>query len=190
MRSITLMRLAALLALAAFAALPVLAQDQSADPVADAARKTRAQQKNAPPPKKVYTNDDIPSAPQPAPAPDAKTSSDTSSAAAADASAAGSEDEKTKNPEAYWRKRFQKARDDLAKAEKELDVLQRELDKNQVQYYYDPQKTLMQQHDRTDINDHRAKITAKQKEVDSLRQQLTGLEDELHKAGGDSGWAR
>jgi hypothetical protein len=189
MRSITLLRLAALLAFAAFAALPVLAQqDQTADPVADAARKARAQQKNAPPPKKVYTNDDIPSAPQPAPA--ANTSGDASSTAPADTSAAGPDDERTKNPEAYWRKRFQKAHDNLAKAEKELDVLQRELDKNQVQYYTDPQKALMQQHDRSDINDNQAKIDAKKKEVDSLRQQLSDLEDELHKAGGDSGWAR
>jgi polyhydroxyalkanoate synthesis regulator phasin len=48
----------------------------------------------------------------------------------------------------------------------------------------------MQQHDRSDINDHQAKIDAKKKEVDSLKQQLSDLEDELHKAGGDSGWAR
>ncbi len=191
MRSITLLRLAALLALAAFAALPGLAQqDQPADPVADAARKTREQQKNAPPPKKVYTNDDIPSAPQPAPAAAAKPSGDASSTAPAGASSAASGDDKDKNPEAYWRKRFQHAHDDLAKAEKELDVLQRELNKSQVQYYPDPQKALMQQNDRSEINDTQAKIDAKKKEVDSLRQQLSDMEDELRKAGGDPGWAR
>jgi predicted RNase H-like nuclease (RuvC/YqgF family) len=190
MRSITLLRLAALLALATFAALPALAQqDQSADPVADAARKAREQKKNAPPPKKVYTNDDIPSAAQTGPAPSAKPSGDASQTADAE-TPAGQADEKVKDPQAYWQKRFQKARDNLAKAEKELDVLQRELDKNQVQYYSDPQKALMQQHDRSDINDHQAKIDAKKKEVDSLKQQLSDLEDELHKAGGDSGWAR
>ena len=74
MRSITLLRLAALLALAIFTAIPALAQqDQSADPVADAARKAREQKKNAPPPKKVYTNDDIPSAAQTGPAPGGET---------------------------------------------------------------------------------------------------------------------
>jgi len=191
MRSTTLLRLAALLALAAFAAFPALAQQgQSADPVADAARKAREQQKNAPPPKKIYTNDDIPSAPQPAPAPSAKPSGDASQAPDADASAAGSDDEKTKDPQAYWRKRFQKTRGDLAKAEKELDVLQRELDKNQVQYYSDPQKALMQQHDRSDISGNQAKIDAKKKEIDSLNEQLAALEDELRKANGDPGWAR
>jgi hypothetical protein len=190
MRSTTLLRLTALLALAVFAALPALAQqDQSADPVADAARKARAQQKNAPPPKKVYTNDDFSPAPQPAPTPAAKPSGDASQTADA-GTPAGPDDEKVKDPQAYWHKRFQKARDDLAKSEKELDILQRELDKNQVQYYSDPQKALMQQHDRSDINDHQAKVDAKKKEVDSLKQQLSDLEDELHKAGGDSGWAR
>jgi predicted RNase H-like nuclease (RuvC/YqgF family) len=188
MRSISLLRLAALLALAVFAALPALAQqDQSADPVADAARKTREQKKNAPPPKKVYTNDDIAPAPQNAPAPAAAPSGDASQPAD---TAAGPDDKEVKDPQAYWHKRFQKARDDLARSEKELDVLQRELDKNQVQYYPDPQKALMQQHDRSDINGNQAKIDAKKKEVDSLKQQLSDLEDELHKAGGNPGWAR
>jgi predicted RNase H-like nuclease (RuvC/YqgF family) len=191
MRSITLLRLAAFLALAAFAALPALAQqDQSSDAVADAARKARAEQKSAPAPKKVYTNDDIPSAPQSAPATAANPSGEASQPADSNASATSSEDEKTKNPEAYWRKRFQKTREDLAKAEKELDVLQREFDKSQIQYYSDPQKALMQQNTRADINDHQAKIDAKKKEIDALHQQLSDMEDELRKDGGDPGWAR
>ncbi len=191
MRSTTLLRLAAPLAFFAIVALPTLAQqDQTSDPVADAARKVRAQQKNAPPPKKVYTNDDIPSAPPPAPAADSTAKpADASSTPAAGAPAAADED-KEKNPEAYWRKRFQKAHDDLAKAEKELDVLQRELNKNQVQYYNDPQTALMQQNNRSDINDAAAKIAAKQKEVDSLKQQLADMEDEMRKSGGNPGWAR
>jgi len=191
MRSITFLRLAAFLVLTAFAALPAPAQqDQSSDPVADAARKARAEQKNAPAAKKVYTNDDIPSAPQPAPATTANPSGDASQPGDSSTSATSSEDEKTKNPEAYWRKRFQKTRDDLAKAEKELDVLQREFDKSQVQYYSDPQKAMMQQNTRADINDHQTKIDAKKKEIDSLRQQLSDMEDELRKDGGDPGWAR
>lgn len=188
MRSTTSLRLAALLVFATLAALPALAQqDQTSDPVADAARKARAQQKNAPPPKKVYTNDDMPSAPQPAAASANKPADDS---AQANASSDTGADDKDKNPEVYWRKRFQKAHDNLAKAEKELDVLQRELNKNQVQYYSDPQKALMQQNNRSDINDNTAKIAAKQKEIDSLKQQLSDMEDELHKAGGDPGWAR
>lgn len=191
MHSTKLWRLAALFVFLAFAAFPALAQqDQNSDPVADAARKAREKQKNAPPPKKVYTNDDMPSAPQNPPASTTKPGTDAAQANTDDNSTDANADDKEKNPEGYWRKRFQKAHNNLSKAEMELDVFQRELDKNQVQYYSDPQKALMQQHDRSDINDKTAKIAAKQKEIDSLKQQISDMEDELRKAGGDPGWAR
>jgi chromosome segregation ATPase len=168
-----------------------LAQDQNTDDVAAAARKSREQQKAAPKPKKVLTNDDIPSAPATAPSSDANAvkaegQQATSTARAANDKAA----ENDPRSEAYWHKRFQELRDKLANAQKELEVLQRELDKNQVQYYSDPQKALMQQHDRSDINEKTAKIDAKKKEIDSINQQISDLEDELRKAGGDPGWAR
>ena len=68
--------------------------------------------------------------------------------------------------------------------------MQKELNKDQVQYYSDPQKALMQQHDRSDINERTAKIDAKKKELDALNQKLSDMEDELRRAGGDPGWAR
>jgi len=187
MRLPTLFRLAALATLFGLAAFSLPAQDQSSDDVAAAARKAREQQKNAPKPKpkKVLTNDDI------APA---NTNAPASGAAKTEGQQAGqAKDENAENDpksEAYWRKRFQKTRDQIAQSEKELDVLQRELDKNQVQYYNDPQQALMQQHDRSDINENTAKIDAKKKEIESLKQQLSDMEDDLRKAGGDPGWAR
>src|SRR5437879_11130232 len=46
---------------------------QTGDPVADAARKAREKKKDAPKPKKIYTDDDVKkSAPEPAPARDRK----------------------------------------------------------------------------------------------------------------------
>ncbi len=91
---------------------------------------------------------------------------------------------------AYWRKRARKLRAKLATAEQELDVLQRELSKDQVQYYPDPQKALMQQYNRGDINEKTAKVDAKKAEVESLKQQVADLEDTVRKAGGDPGWVR
>ncbi len=44
--------------------------------------------------------------------------------------------------------------------------------------------------DRGDINKKSAKIDAKQRELDQLRQGLADLEDQLRKSGGDPGWAR
>jgi predicted RNase H-like nuclease (RuvC/YqgF family) len=191
MRVTTLLRVSAVLLVLGLAGWATPAQEQNTDDVAAAARKARDQQKNAPKPKKVLTNDDIPAAKTEAP------TGDTAATPKAEGDKAGATDDKSDKSaendpksEAYWHKRFKALRDKLAAAEKELDILQRELDKNQVQYYSDPQKALMQGHDRSDINDKTAKIDAKKKEIDSLNQQISDLEDELRKAGGDPGWAR
>ena len=193
MRRDSLLRMAALLALAGFAGFATQAQQspdpQSSDPVADAARKARAEKQAAAKPKKVYTDDDFASKKNAPATPAASTGGDQASATDATAAtdAAALNDPKS---EAYWRKRFRTVRDKLDNSEKELDVLQRELNKDQVQYYSDPQKALMQQYDRKEINDKTAKVDAKKKEIEDLKKQLSDMEDELRKAGGDPGWAR
>ncbi|HMD09986.1 MAG TPA: hypothetical protein VKH63_20800 [Candidatus Acidoferrum sp.] len=180
------------------ATLPVLAQQQqsqaspaqqSGDPVADAARKAREQQKATPKPKKVYTDDDIkPAAPAsdagPAPAAGAQAAPGNGPDAAANGGSKGDDAEKA------WRKRFQDLRDKIAAAEKELDILQREDDKAQLQYYNDPTKAMNEQYTRKDINDKNAKIDRKKQEIEDLKKQHSDLEDELRKSGGDPGWAR
>ena len=176
--------------------LPLLAEQQqsqatppqpSGDPVADAARKAREQQKAAPKPKKVYTDDDVKPAVPPS---DAAAAPGSGGAQAADngtgANAAGKGDDAEKT----WRKRFQDQRDKIAAAEKELDILQRESDKAQVQYYNDPTKAMNEQFSRKEINDKNAKIDQKKQEIANLKQQLSDMEDELRKSGGDPGWAR
>ena len=184
MRLIILLRAAAVALLLGTIAFATPAQDQNNDDVAAAARKARDQQKDAPKPKKVLTNDDIPSAP-------ADTKPGEAAAQTGDQKAAGDKEaDNDPKSEASWRKRFKALHDKIATAQKELDILQRELDKDQVQYYSNPQEALMQQHDRSDVNDRTAKIDAKKKEIDSLNQQLSDLEDELRKSGGDPGWAR
>ena len=190
MRMTTLIRFAAFVSLLGLAALSAPAQDQGNDDVAAAARRSREQQKNAPKAAKVVTNDDFPSAPAPSSAPASDSKASAEGKQEGDQSSAEQAAENDPKSEAYWRKRFQKLHDKLAQSEKELDILQRELDKNQVQYYSDPQKALVQQHDRSDINEGTAKIDAKKKEIESLKQQVSNLEDELRKAGGDPGWAR
>jgi hypothetical protein len=179
-------------------------QQQTGDPVADAARKAREMKKDAPKPKKVYTDDDVKKSD---PVPDAAatsvpvvasgTAAATTVQAAGDTTKAGdatkAEDAtKTEDPnsEAAWRKRFQAQRDKIAKVEKELDILGRELEKAQLEYYPDPQKALREQFDRADINKKTAKIDAKRQELDQLTQGLADLEDQLRKSGGDPGWAR
>lgn len=202
-----LKRALALLPVALLAALPGLAlppnarqqdatQSQTSDPLADAARKAREQKKEAPKPKKVFTNDDIaPAAPAPATSGTQAQGGDK----AAQPQAAGKESASAKdsgapkedpNGEAAWRKRFADQRTKIAKAQAELDVLQRELQKSQVQYYPDPQKAMQQQYSRKDVNDTQAKIDEKKQEIAQLQQQLSDMEDQLKQSGGDPGWAR
>ena len=184
------------------------AQDpaQNTGSVADAARKSRENKKNAPKGTKVYTDDEV--SPTPAPGANAQTAApaaDGSATLSGDAQAApgngtaGAPDAKnpqagagaaSKNDEKSWRERFQAQRDKIARAEKELDVLQREQDKAQVQYYPDPQKALSEGYTRKDINEKDVKIAAKKDEIAKLKQGLDDMEDELRKSGGDLGWAR
>jgi len=196
------------LALAALcASAPLFAQQQQSqqtgDPVADAARKAREQKKDQSKPKKVFDEDNIPKAPRgnegAAPtAPTAATDAQAQAAAQAqgaapaqgDPAAGGTGGAAAKSPEEIWRARFKAQRDKIARAEKELDLLQREVNKAQMEYYPDPQKALKEQNTRSEINQKDAKIAAKQKEIDAFKQGLADLEDQLRKAGGDSGWAR
>ena len=172
-----------------------LAQDtnsqQTGDPIADAARRSREAKQNAAKPHKVYTDDDV-SKPKPAPATTDASRNASGSAAPATgaANAAKTPADQDAKAEATWRKRFQEQRDKIALAEKELDILQRESQKAQIQYYPDPQKAMTEQYTRKDINDKDAKIVAKQQEIAQLKQGLSDMEDELRKSGGDPGWAR
>ncbi len=173
------------------------AQDQSStgDPVADAARKAREQKKVAPKPKKVFTDDDVKPADVPAPTPSAATSNpeEQKEQAKLQKPQAASQSEAVKedpNSEKAWRKRFADQHKKISDAELELDVLERELQKSDVQYYSDPQKAMNEQFTRKEINDKTAKIEAKKKQIADLKQQLSDMEDQLRASGADSGWAR
>ena len=191
------------LATLTFSALPILAypqdpsQQSTGDPVADAARKAREQKKkDTAKPKHVYTDEDVNhSTSTGAPA---STGADAASNAPGGAGknpdapgkdATGKTPEPEESPEVRWRKQFREVYANLDRAQKELDILQREDNKAQVQYYSDPQKALAEQYTRKDINDHDAKIAAKKKEVDQIKQRISDMEEALRTSGGDAGWA-
>src|SRR5712692_7243444 len=183
------------------AVLPMCYAAPQAPSVAEAARKAREQKKSQPKAARVITNDNLGAVrgsisvvgnPE---APPAEAPADTPGAAPAatgDQAAKPKETKETKEAkdETYWRKRFAEARGKLRTAEKELDILQRELNLQQQQYYSDPNKALREQYARQELNDNTRKIEDKKKEVQQLRQALSDLEDELRRTGGDRGWAR
>ncbi|HEV7514592.1 MAG TPA: hypothetical protein VGO27_23060 [Candidatus Acidoferrum sp.] len=196
MRAKSILSASALSCAILFSSLTLVARQQgnsqqTGDPVADAARRAREAKQKAPKTHKVYTDDDV-SKPKPAPATpgDTPTTQEPAAAAAgssANSSAPADQDAKT---EAAWRQRFKEQREKISRAEKELDILQRETQKAEIQYYPDPQKAMNEQYTRKEINDKDAKIEAKRKEIAQLKEGLSDLEDALRKAGGNPGWAR
>jgi hypothetical protein len=168
-------------------------RQQQQDSIVEAARKAREQQKKETKPAKVYTNEDITQlkgdvsvvGPAPAPAPAAAPASDKG---ATPGKAAASDDTNAKD-EAGWRKKFAEARKTLADDSKELDILQREFNLKQQQYYSDPNVALREQNSRKDLDDTQAQIDAKKADVAKDTQAISDLEEALRKAGGDPGWA-
>jgi hypothetical protein len=168
-------------------------QSSTGDPVADAARKAREEKKATPKPKKVFTDDDVKPAdatPAPAPSSASSTGSTTPGVALGKQAKPGSDKSEDPNSETAWRKRFAEQRRKISDAEQELDVLQREAAKLDLQYYPDPQKAMNEQFTRNDINEKNDKIAATKKKIADLKQQLSDMEDQLRAAGGDAGWAR
>jgi hypothetical protein len=158
----------------------VSATTPPAPSIADAARKAREQKKSEPKSAKVFTNDNIPAAGGINVVGDATVPASGGAAPAA-----------TANDEKMWRDRFTTARGKLQRDQADLDVMQRELGKLDVQYYpNDPTKQLMQSVTFGDINDKRAKIAQKQQQVAQDQAAISDLEDQLRKSGGDPGWAR
>lgn len=162
---------------------------QNSDSVAAAARKAREQKKPQTAPGKTYTNDDVSSmsggVSTVGAAADEKKADDKASTVNADTKPAAD-----KKDEKYWRKRFSDLRQKIADSQAELDILQRELNIAQKQFYPDPNAALQQQYNRDEINKKTDQIAAKKKEIEDLNQQMSALEDELRRAGGDPGWAR
>ena len=199
MRRLFAFTLGVILGLAGLAAAPLFAQQQSQDSVADAARKAREKKKTEKKEGKVYTNDDLSRVPQSA-APEVQVANAPADSIAPvggqkatpakGALGAGTAQDEDKNSEARWRKRFKEVHDDLARAEKELDLLQREFDQGQVQYYSDPTKAMNEQLKRTQVTEKQVKIDAKKKEIEAIKQRIENMELELRRSGGDPGWAR
>lgn len=169
------------------------AQDQDQGSVADAARKAQEAKKNAPKAKMTIDNDNLGTltgtvnvvGEQPAPSGDQanKAEGEKKPNTAAPGEKAPVKDE------AYWRAKFAAANKKLADDEHELDILQREFNLKQDQFYTNPTVQLKQEYSRQDLNDSRAKIDAKAAVVDQDKMDISNLEDELRQAGGDPGWA-
>lgn len=167
------------------------AQDNSATAPAslgDAARKARAQKKDSAKPAKVFTNDDVGGLKGTISVVGGGSSGPQASADNADKKP-GDDGKKDAGNEAAWRGKFAAARKTLAGDSKELDILQREFNLKQQQYYTDPTAAMKEQNSREDLNKTQGQIEAKKQAVEKDKQALSDLEDQLRKAGGSPRWA-
>lgn len=165
---------------------------QNQESAADAARKAQAEKKAAAKPAMVFTNDNLDtikgqiSIVGVAPASTDKTKTATP---ADDKKNAPSEAEKVPpKGEDYWRQKFADARRKQADDAHELDILQREYNLKEQQYYSDPNTAMREQYNRQDLTDTKTKIDEKTAAVAKDKQDISDLEDELRKAGGEPGW--
>lgn len=170
-----------------------VAQDTSSpsESVADAARKARAKKKDSPKTVKVFTDDNVGDIKGQISVVGTEPAAQTDSAATKkeDANPANAPASEGKKDEAYWRGRFAAARKALAEDAKELDILQREFNLKQEQFYQDPTAALKEQYSREDLQKTQNQIDAKKQDVEKDKQALSDLEDELRRSGGDAGWA-
>jgi hypothetical protein len=156
------------------------AQGQSGQSLADIARKLKEQQgQKSSTVGKTFTNDDLPGAGA-ATGVSVETGGSESSAATPDAS----ED----HGEKYFRKAYAKLMGRKEMDERELEVLQKKLNQNDVQYYSDPQVALQQQYSRSDIAKNQDAIDKKKKDIADVDQALSDLQDELRRDGGNPSW--
>jgi chromosome segregation ATPase len=159
---------------------------QNQESVAEAARKAQAAKKTAPKAKMVIDNDNLDTltgavsvvGQEPAP----PETDQTKTAAPTEVKKGPVKDE------AYWRNKFADANKKLTDDAHELDILQREYNLKEQQYYSDPNTAMLQGYNRQDLTDTKTQIDEKTAAVAADKQAISDLEDELRQAGGDPGW--
>jgi hypothetical protein len=165
--------------------------DTSSPPesVADAARKARAQKKDSVKPAKVFTDDNVGDIKGQISIVGAEPASPADSATAKKDDAKSANASEGKKDEAYWQGKFAAARKLLADDTKEVDILQREFNLKQEQFYQDPTAAMKQQYSREDLDKTQSQIDAKKQAVEKDKQAISDLEDDLRRSGGEPGWA-
>jgi hypothetical protein len=181
-------------------------------PLGDLARQLKAQRAKSGEKPKVFTNDDLatlsPSGERSAASP-AKSSSKTAKEAKSgekpatktSGNEAGKESAKAPQAEtgeqthgeAYYHEHMSKLQDRLQIDQRELSVLEQKLGQNQMQYYPDPNKGLLQESGPTamsDIHKLQDQIDKKKAEIAADQEAIDDLREQLRREGGDAGWLR
>ena len=152
----------------------------------DIARQIKARKAKEAKPVRVITNDNI-SRPEDDAAGLGHASKGKSSANSAPA---GSGEHAEDHDEQYFRSHLSTLQGTLDTHKRELNVLQQKLGQNQMQYYPDPNKSLLQQYSRDDVNKLTADIDAKKQQIADDEKAIEDLHDQLRHEDGDPSWLR
>jgi hypothetical protein len=168
-------------------------------PLGDLARQLKAQRaKSQEKSKKVFTNDDLatlPPSPGRSEASPAKPSATIKEATPGEKSAKATlaETGEETHGEKYYRDRKRELQGRLEIDQRELSVLEQKLGQNQMMYYPDPNKGLLQESGPTamsDINKLQDQIAKKKAEISADQEAMENLQEQLRRDGGDAGWLR
>jgi hypothetical protein len=156
--------------------------NQSDTSLADYARKQKEQDKSShlSPNPRVYTNEDV----QPLKGDAGVKVADTPQAPKEGAPSAASHGQK------YFRTAYAKILAQKELHQRQLEVLQKKLSQQNVQFYPDPNKALKEEYSRDDIKKTQADISAKQQAIQQDDQAVSDLQEQLRRDGGDPGWLR
>jgi hypothetical protein len=183
----------------------------SSVPLGELARQLKAQRAKSGEKSKVFTNDDLarlspsperstasPAKPSTTPEeakPGEKLAKETSGneAEKESANATPAKTGEETHGEKYYRDRMSKLQDQLDIHQRELSVLQQKLGQNEMMYYPDPNKGLLQQSGPTAMSDVyklQDQIAKKKAEIAADQGAIEDLRDQLRREGGDAGWLR
>lgn len=151
----------------------------------DIARQLKAQKAKEPKPVMVITNDNLPGSKE-----GSGFDATAKGKSSANAAPAGAEELAPAHDEMYFRSHLSSLQSQLDTHKRELDVLQQKLGQNQMQYYPNPQDSLMQQYSRSDINKLTADIDAKKQQIADDEKAIDDLHEQLRREGGDPSWLR
>jgi hypothetical protein len=148
---------------------------------------------------KTYTNDNLPSAPQPSPSSTGTVSSDAAVAPPAPPSSSNaappppprvsSDPAERKKDEAQWRERVKSAKDALERAKTFADALQTKINALNADFVNrdDPAQRAVIAADRDKAL---AQMDQLKKEIAEHTKAVTGIQEEARKAGVPAGWVR
>jgi predicted RNase H-like nuclease (RuvC/YqgF family) len=172
--------------------LSVFALDSSAQTIADIARRERSRQHN------VQSTVTITSGTTTATAASTSGSStvpaeapgqNAQNAQSATAKPTGPTDNKG-HDEKYWRNNFQKARDDVKRADDKVQVLEAKLKDLNLQMLRQSDVYNREYRLNAEIATAQADLDKARKDAEQARQKITDLEEELRRSNGPAGWAR